>query len=66
MKTTTYTPEEEKLINHIENENPQSIPNLEDEIDAITQIVKENVQKRKQINFLSSATLPKVQFYTIP
>jgi predicted DNA binding CopG/RHH family protein len=51
MKTTTYTPEEEKLVNYIENDNPQSIPNVEDEINAITQIVKDNVQNKKQVNF---------------
>ncbi|HIP59424.1 MAG TPA: antitoxin [Campylobacterales bacterium] len=51
MKTTQYTEEELEIVDYIENSNPQSIPNLKEEMELITNIVSENVQKKKQVNF---------------
>ncbi len=51
MKTGKYTEEELETIDYIENSNPKSIPNLKEEMELITNIVSENVQKKKQVNF---------------
>jgi len=51
MKPTNYSEEELELVNYIENTNPESIANVKDEILSITNIVKENVQRKKQVNF---------------
>jgi len=51
MKPTDYTKEELELVNYIENKSPKSVANVKDEISLITNIVKENVQKKKQVNF---------------
>jgi len=51
MKTTKYTEEELEIVDYIENSNPQSIPNLKEEMELIKNIVSENVQKKKQVNF---------------
>ncbi len=51
MKTTKYTKQEQEVVDYIENDKPQSIPNLQEEIESITNIVKANVQKKKQVNF---------------
>jgi len=51
MKTTKYTEEELEIVDYIENTNPNSIPNLKEEVELITDIVGKNVQKKKQINF---------------
>ena len=51
MKTTQYTEEELEIVDYIENSNPQRIPNLKEEMELITNIVSENVQKKKQVNF---------------
>ncbi len=51
MKTTKYTEEELEIVDYIENTNPKSVPNLKEEMELITSIVSENVQKKKQVNF---------------
>ncbi len=51
MKTTKYTEEELEIVDYIENTNPKSVPNLKEEMELITNIVSENVQKKKQVNF---------------
>jgi len=51
MKPTNYSEEELELVNYIENTNPKSIANVKEEISLITNIVKENVQRKKQVNF---------------
>jgi hypothetical protein len=51
MKTTKYTKEELEIVDYVENSNPKSISNLKEEIELITNIVSENVQKKKQVNF---------------
>ena len=50
MKNIKYTPEELELVEYMET-SPKSIPNVEDEIFKITNIFRENREKRKQINF---------------
>ncbi len=61
MKDIEYTSEELELLEYMET-NPKSIPNVEDEIFRITNIVKENVQKRKQVNFrLNESDLEKLK-----
>jgi predicted DNA binding CopG/RHH family protein len=51
VKTTKYTEEELEIVDYIENTNPKSVPNLKEEMELITNIVSENVQKKKQVNF---------------
>ncbi len=51
MKTTKYTDEELEIVDYIESAKPKSIPNLQEEIESITNIVTANVQKKKQVNF---------------
>ena len=61
MKDIEYTSEELELLEYMET-NPKSVPNVEDEIFRITNIVKENVQKRKQVNFrLNESDLEKLK-----
>ena len=50
MKDIEYTSEELELLEYMET-NPKSVSNVEDEISKITDIVKDNVRKRKQVNF---------------
>ncbi|HIP61128.1 MAG TPA: antitoxin [Sulfurovum sp.] len=50
MKDINYTAEELELVEYMETD-PNSIPNVEDEIVKITNIFKENRESRKQINF---------------
>lgn len=61
MKDIEYTSEELELVEYMET-NPKSVPNVEDEIFKITNIVKDNVQKRKQVNFrLNESDLEKLK-----
>ena len=61
MKDIKYTSEELELLEYMET-NPKSVPNVEDEISRITNIVKDNVQKRKQVNFrLNESDLEKLK-----
>ncbi len=61
MKDIEYTSEELELLEYMET-NPKSVPNVEDEIFRITNIVKEHVQKRKQVNFrLNESDLEKLK-----
>jgi hypothetical protein len=48
MKNTIYTQEERQLIDYIENEKPQSIPNVENEIKSIINIVKADMQRKNK------------------
>ncbi len=50
MKDINYTSEELELLEYMEG-NPKSVPNVEDEIARITNVVKESVQTRQQVNF---------------
>ncbi len=57
MNTTPkYTDEELELLDYIENENPKSIPNLEEEVENYRQIFRDHVNKRRQVSlrFLES------------
>jgi len=51
MKKTNYSSEELEIVDYIENSNPQSISNLKEEKELLKSIVKDNVQKKKQVNF---------------
>jgi predicted DNA binding CopG/RHH family protein len=48
-KEFNYTQEEEEIIDYIENWNPQSIPNLKEEIARYQEIAK-NQFKEKSVN----------------
>lgn len=50
MKDIEYTSEELELLEYVES-NPKSVPNVEEEIAKITNMVKESVQTRQQVNF---------------
>lgn len=50
MKKIKYTPEEKKIVDYIEKQNPGSIPNVSQEIGLIKNIIKDNIQKKRQIN----------------
>lgn len=50
MNEINYTPEELELIEYMEGD-PESVPNVDEEISKITRIFKENREKRKQVNF---------------
>lgn len=50
MKDINYTSEELELLEYMES-NPKSVANVDDEIGRITNIVKESVQTRQQVNF---------------
>lgn len=50
MKNIKYTSEELELVQYLES-NPDSIDNVKQEIKNITNIFKENREKRKQVNF---------------
>ncbi|MCH2188727.1 antitoxin [Candidatus Gracilibacteria bacterium] len=45
-----YTKEEEEIIDYIENGNPQSIPNVEEEMKKFQQIARNQTQKRKAVS----------------
>ena len=47
----TLENEELEILNYIEEKNPKSISNLENKISKIKNIVSDNVNKKKQINF---------------
>ena len=49
-KKYTYTKEEEEILDYIENWNPQSIPNLKEEIAKYQKVAKEQYSKRKAIS----------------
>ena len=51
MKKNNYTPEELEIVNYIESGEAKSIDNLEEEKALLKQIVKDNTQKKKQVNF---------------
>ena len=51
MKKNNYTPEELEIVNYIESGKAKSIDNLEEEKALLKQIVKDNTQKKKQVNF---------------
>ena len=51
MKDTKYTPQELEIVDYIENSNPKSIPNLEEELELITKSVKHKINSKKQVNF---------------
>jgi len=61
MKEIKYTPEELEIVEYMET-NPKSVPNVEEEIARLTSMVKEGVQKRKQVNFrLNESDLEKLK-----
>jgi predicted DNA binding CopG/RHH family protein len=51
MKKNNYTPEELEIVNYIESGKAKSVDNLEEEKALLKQIVKDNTQKKKQVNF---------------
>ena len=51
MQTKNYTKEEEKLVDYIENKNPKTIDNFNEELELITKSVKHKVTAKKQVNF---------------
>lgn len=50
MSTVSYTEEELELVNFMENAAPQSVANLNDEINQLKVSVKSKISKRKPIN----------------
>jgi predicted DNA binding CopG/RHH family protein len=50
MQNINYTKEELELVEYMET-NPKSVPNVQEEIDEITNIFKQNRDSRKQVNF---------------
>jgi len=50
MKDVKYTEEELELLEYMES-NPKSVPHVKEEIEKITNMVKEGVQTRQQVNF---------------
>ena len=51
MIDSTYTEKEEKELLDYMDTNPKSIDNFNEEMNFITNIVKENVNNKKQVNF---------------
>ena len=51
MKNVNYTPTEEKIVDYIENSNPKTIENFNEELELITQSVKHKATAKKQVNF---------------
>lgn len=49
-KDYIYTAEEEEILDYIENWNPQSVPNLKEEIARYQKIAKDQYSKRKAIS----------------
>jgi predicted DNA binding CopG/RHH family protein len=50
MNNATYTPEELELLDFVENEKPDSVPRVSEEIQRLRISVKEKTSKRKPIN----------------
>jgi len=50
MNSTTYTQDEIELLDFIENEKPESVPNVSLEIQRLQMSVKEKISKRRSIN----------------
>ena len=45
-----YSKEELEIVNYIENQSPQSVSNVKEEIEKIKEIVTNKYKKRKAIN----------------
>lgn len=50
MNNATYTQEELELLDFVENEKPESVPRVSEEIQRLRISVKEKISKRKPIN----------------
>ena len=50
MNNATYTPEELELLDFVENEKPESVPRVSEEIQRLRISVREKISKRKPIN----------------
>ena len=50
MNNATYTQEELELLDFVENEKPESVPCVSEEIQRLRISVKEKISKRKSIN----------------
>jgi len=50
MKNVIYDTEETEILDFIENENPNSVPNVNFEIEQLKKSVKAKLSKRKSIN----------------
>ena len=50
MNSTIYTQDEIELLDFIENEKPESVPQVSLEIQRLQMSVKEKISKRKSIN----------------
>lgn len=62
MKNIIYDPEELEILDYIENENPQYIPNLAQEMEQARASVQAKINKRKAINLrVLEADLEKIK-----
>ncbi len=50
MNTTHYDPEELEILEYIENGNPQSVPDLAEEMQRMRLSVAHKITKRKPVN----------------
>ncbi len=61
-KQYQYTKEELELLDYVENQHPESVPNIDAEKERYHQIFLENATKKKQINLrLLEADLRKLR-----
>jgi len=51
MKKTNYSEEEKKIVDYIENKNPQTIDNFSEELELLTKSAKHKITSKKQVNF---------------
>ena len=50
MNTTNFDPEELEILEYIENGNPQSVPDLAEEMQRMRLSVAQKITKRKPVN----------------
>jgi len=56
----TLTQEEKQIIDYVENQNPTSVPDVENEINRYTNLAKNYIQKEN-----IQVELPKTDFYLL-